>query len=35
MLALSQDIVLDETAFSTASSEMTALKTRTETLKFN
>jgi len=35
MLALSQDIVLDETAFSTASSEMTALKTRTETLKTN
>ncbi|AEV67542.1 hypothetical protein [Acetivibrio clariflavus] len=33
MLGLSQDILLDDTAFNTASSEMKALKTRTEALK--
>ena len=32
-MALSYDIVLDEAAFTTASSDMAALKTRTETLK--
>jgi len=32
-LTLSYDIILDETAFTTASSEMSALKTRTEALK--
>jgi phosphopantetheine adenylyltransferase len=32
-LGLSQDILLDDTAFNTASSEMQALKTRTEALK--
>ncbi|OPX42026.1 hypothetical protein CLHUN_40850 [Ruminiclostridium hungatei] len=32
-MALSQDILLDDAAFSTAASEMAALKTRTETLK--
>lgn len=32
-MALSHDILLDDTAFNTASSEMAALKTRTETLK--
>jgi len=30
---LSNDILLDDTAFNTASAEMSALKTRTETLK--
>lgn len=30
---LSNDIVLDETAFDTASTDMAALKTRTDTLK--
>ncbi len=34
-MALSQDILLDDAAFTTASSEMAALKTRTETLKTN
>lgn len=32
-MTLSNDILLDDTAFNTASSEMAALKTRTETLK--
>lgn len=32
-MELSHDILLDDTAFSTASSDMVALKTRTETLK--
>lgn len=32
-MALSQDILLDDAAFNTASSEMATLKTRTETLK--
>lgn len=32
-MSLSQDIVLDDQAFTTASSDMKALKTRTETLK--
>lgn len=32
-MTLSQDIILDESAFNTASSEMAALKTRTEALK--
>lgn len=33
MIVLSYDIVLDEAAFSTASDDMAALKTRTEELK--
>jgi len=33
MLPLSHDIILDDVAFTTASSDMDALKTRTETLK--
>lgn len=33
ILALSQDILLDETAFDTASGAMASLKTRTEALK--
>lgn len=32
-MTLSHDILLDDTAFATASSEMAALKTRTEALK--
>ena len=32
-MSLSHDIVLDDMAFTTASSDMKALKTRTETLK--
>ena len=32
-MALPHDILLDDTAFSTASSEMAALKTRTQALK--
>lgn len=32
-MGLSQDILLDDSAFNTASSEMQALKTRTEALK--
>lgn len=32
-MALSQDILLDDAAFSTAASEMATLKTRTEALK--
>lgn len=32
-MSLSHDIVLDDQAFTTASSDMKALKTRTETLK--
>ena len=32
-MTLSHDILLDDTAFNTASSDMKALKTRTETLK--
>lgn len=32
-IRLEQDICIDETAFNTASSEMSALNTRTETLK--
>ena len=32
-MALSHDILLEDTAFKTASSEMSALKTRTEALK--
>lgn len=32
-MSLPHDILLDDTAFNTASSEMKALKTRTETLK--
>ncbi len=32
-MVLWKDIILDDTAFSTASSEMAALKTRTEALK--
>lgn len=32
-MALTYDIILDDSAFATASSEMSALKTRAETLK--
>ena len=32
-MALSHDILLDDTAFNTASSDMSALKTRTEALR--